>query len=296
MPYLVNGQLVTQDAVQAQEAQLRRDPQWQRIADEAERARRLRAAAEFAAVDVAVFEQATASDPRPIDPVTIQHELQRQIKMGNCRNANDERRLCQLIEREFRLHRAAQEMVAGAPLPSSEDLEAFYQVQKENFRGSALFRAAHVVKHTNGGQNEEEARAGIEAALKMLESGAPFAEVADRHSDCPGKGGDLGEFVAGAMVPEFEDAIRDLKPGERTGIFRTGFGFHIAELRAKVPAGVVSFEEVREDIRRTLTIMRQHQAFQRAVAQLRSRAHVQWVPEATPPQQNHEHDQAGVCQ
>jgi hypothetical protein len=45
------------------------------------------------------------------------------------------------------------------------------------------------------------------------------------------------------MVEEFEDAIRDLKPGSRTGIFRTPFGFHIAELRGKVPAGQVGFEE-----------------------------------------------------
>jgi len=282
----VNGQVVTEDIVRAQEAQLRRDPKWQGISDEVERTKRVRAAAEFAAVDVTLFEQAAGRDPRPVDPVSIERELYRQRAMGNCRNIADESRIRQLIERQFRLQRTAHEMTAGAPLPTPDDIKTFYEAQRENFRGSAMFRAAHIVKHTNSGQNEDEARACIQAALGELENGASFAEVADRYSDCPGKGGDLGEFVAGTMVPEFEDGIRNLKPGERTGIFRTPFGLHIAELRAKTPAGVVSFEEVQEDIRRGLTMMRQHQEYQRAIAQLRSRSDIRWVPETPTPQEN----------
>jgi len=281
--------------VRAQEAQLRRDPKWQRIPDEAERAKQLRAAAQFEAVDVTVFEQIGASDPRPVDPVAIERELSRQRALGNC-HTDDEYRMRQLIDRQFRLQRTANEMIASARCPTAEEIKAFYEAQQENFRGSALFRASHIVKHTNRGQCEDAARATIEAALAELESGTPFAVVADRYSDCPGKGGDLGEFVAGSMVPEFEDAIRDLKPGARTGIFRTPFGFHIAELRGKTPAGVVSFEEVREDIRRALTVMRQHEAFRRAIAQLRLRADIRWVPDTVPAQQNHEHDQAGLSQ
>ena len=183
------------------------------------------------------------------------------------------------IEEQFRLQRTVHEMGAGARPPAPEDIEAFYQAHRENFRGSAMFRAAHIVKHTDGGQDEDQARKVIEAALAELEGGATFSEVAERHSDCKGKGGDLGEFVAGSMVQEFEDAIRNLKPGQRTNIFRTQFGFHIAELRGKTPAGLVTFEEVREDIRRVLTVMRQHQEYQRGIAALRSRADIRWIPE-----------------
>ena len=258
MPYLVNGQTVAEETVRAQEAQLRRDPRWQQFPDEAERAKRLRAAAEFAAVDVTLFEWTAASDPRPVDPVAIERELEQQRAMGNCRSASDEEGIRRLIERNARLQRTARDITAKAPLPTPEDVQAFYHAQQDNFRGSAMFRAAHIVRHVNDKQNEDEARAGIEAALADLERGTPFSEAADRHSDCPGKGGDLGEFVAGTMVAEFEDAIRALKPGERTGIFRTPFGFHIAELRGKTPAGTVNFEEVQEDIRRALTMMRRH--------------------------------------
>jgi parvulin-like peptidyl-prolyl isomerase len=65
------------------------------------------------------------------------------------------------------------------------------------------------------------------------------------------------------MVQEFGDAIRDLTPGERTGVFRTPFGFHIAELHSKTPAGPMEFEEVRQDIESVLTKIFEHEEYER---------------------------------
>jgi peptidyl-prolyl cis-trans isomerase SurA len=78
------------------------------------------------------------------------------------------------------------------------------------------------------------------------------------------------------MLQEFEDAIRALEPGQRTGIFTTPLGFHIAELRARTDVGPVPFEEVRADIERVLALQNQHQFYLGAVAELRSRADIRW--------------------
>lgn len=295
MPYLVNGQLVTEDRVRREEVRLRHDAQLQTIPDDAERARHLRTAAELAAVDVMLVEQIAASDPRPVDPGALEREMQKQRAIGSCRSAEDEHRILQWIEGHFRLQRTAHEMTAGARRPTPQEIEAFYQANRENFRGSAVFEAAHIVKHIDAQQSEEQARAGIEAALAELDSGAAFGEVADRHSDCKGRGGDLGHFLAGRMAPEFENAIRDLKPGERTGIFRTSYGLHIAELRSKIPAGPVPFEEVRPVIRRVLTAIREHKEYLRVIAVLRSRADIRWIAEPAPPKQDHEPQHAVTC-
>jgi len=58
---------------------------------------------------------------------------------------------------------------------------------------------------------------------------ANFAEVAKAKSQDGSKanGGSLGVFARGAMVPEFDAAVRALKPGEVSGVFETQFGFHI---------------------------------------------------------------------
>jgi len=118
-----------------------------------------------------------------------------------------------------------------------------------------------------------------QAALADLERGVPFAEAAERHSDCKGNGGDLGEFPPGHMAEEFEAAIAVLQPGQRTGIFTTPFGFHIAELRAKVPGGPPPFEKVRPDIEVAFTTRNQQELHLRAVAELRSQADIRHVAE-----------------
>ena len=274
MPYLVNGQPVPEEWIREEEERTSHDLRLNAIADEAERARQLRIAAQHSAIDRMLVEQAAAQDPRPIDPQAVEQELQRQKQAGNCRTAFDDSFLRQSVERQFRLQRTHAEMVAGAAQP--REVEAFYEANRENFQSAESFEAAHIVKHVNEIQSEDQARAGIETALAELERGQPFAEVAERHSDCKGNGGDLGRFPAGHMVQEFEDAIRPLKPGERTGIFTTFLGFHIAELRARTAAGPATLEEVRADIERVLALQNQHQVYLRAVAELRSRADIRW--------------------
>lgn len=279
MPYVVNGQLVTNDRIRAEEVRIARHPQWQEIADKRDRDKRIRAEAEFSAIDVMLVEQVAARDPRPVDPALLEYQFRMQEALGTFRSACDVRQLRKWIEWNLRLQRTASEMSAGATKPTSAAIETFYQVHRENFYGCAAFEAAHIVKHVNEHQSEELARAGIEAALADLEAGMSFAQTADRQSDCRDKGGDLGRFLAGTMVKEFEDAIRHLEPGQRTGIFRTPFGFHIALLRSKTAAGPLDFEEVREDIQRVLTRIEEHQEYLRAVAALRAGAEIRWVPD-----------------
>lgn len=74
-------------------------------------------------------------------------------------------------------------------------------------------------------------------ALKKLKDGVPFSEVAVEFSDdmsAKQNGGDLYYFTAGMTVPEFEDAIYDLKVGEYSKKpIRTMFGLHIVQLNDK---------------------------------------------------------------
>jgi hypothetical protein len=229
MPITINGHLLPEERIAVDEQRLAGTPQWKNAAGQPEYPQRLRAAAEQVAIELALIEMCAMADPRPIEPHLVEGALKHLKGAGNIPNDIDGGEFKQSVERQLRVLRTTQEMVAGAPQTSPAEVEAFYQAHREKFRTGELLHAAHIVKHVNDEQREEQARAGIEAALAELESGTPFAMVADRHSDCKGRGGDLGQFRPGHMVEEFDQAIRDLEPGQRTGIFRTQFGFHIAE-------------------------------------------------------------------
>jgi peptidyl-prolyl cis-trans isomerase C len=70
----------------------------------------------------------------------------------------------------------------------------------------------------------------------QIENGADFAELAKTHSSCPSgtRGGDLGEFGQGQMVPEFDKVVFNDEVGIVHGPVQTQFGFHLIEITNRV--------------------------------------------------------------
>lgn len=99
----------------------------------------------------------------------------------------------------------------------------------------AQVRASHILLMYTGSERstatrtKDEARAQIAALAEAIEAGADFAELAAEHSDCPSgsRGGDLGLFGRGQMVPAFEEATYALEVGATSGVVETPFGFHL---------------------------------------------------------------------
>ncbi|RXJ74609.1 peptidylprolyl isomerase [Veronia nyctiphanis] len=68
--------------------------------------------------------------------------------------------------------------------------------------------------------------------LAQLKKGGNFQQLAKKHSTCPSKrkGGDLGEFKQGDMVPAFDKAVFKGELLTPLGPVKTKFGFHIIKV------------------------------------------------------------------
>lgn len=180
-------------------------------------------------------------------------------------------------EAQYRLQSLIEKITGKAPRPKHKEIADYYRKNKEQFRTPEMIRASHIVKNVDENTSEERAQEAIEKVREELKNGASFLELADRHSDCPGSGGDLGYFAPGQMVEEFDKVVFALKPGETSDIFRTVFGFHIARVNDHKPAGIRSLPEVHEEIEQALSRDRQERAMEDFVDGLKAKAVIQNV-------------------
>jgi peptidyl-prolyl cis-trans isomerase C len=117
------------------------------------------------------------------------------------------------------------------------------------------WNASHILLET-----EEDAT----AVKEELDAGSDFAALARERSTGPSgpNGGSLGWFGPGMMVPQFEEAVGGLQPGEVSEPFQTDFGWHVAKLNEVRESDVPTLEAVREE----LAAQVQQQALEAAVA------------------------------
>jgi parvulin-like peptidyl-prolyl isomerase len=175
---------------------------------------------------------------------------------------------------KVRLDKLIARITAPAAPPRHKDVVSYYLKNRDSFEEPEKIHAAHIVKNVDEQHSEAEARVAIEHALDELTKGRPFAEVADELSDCPGNGGDLGLFGRGEMVPVFEKVVFNLETKAVSGIFRSEFGFHIATVLERKPAGIRRLEDVRSQIEDVLLREKKQKRLDQYVDQLRARARI----------------------
>jgi len=90
----------------------------------------------------------------------------------------------------------------------------------------------HILIRPGEKRSDEEARALAENLWRQIQSGANFADLARQYSDDSSKenGGDIGWISPGDTLPEFEQVVNRLNPGEISKPVRTPFGWHIIEV------------------------------------------------------------------
>ncbi|MDA8428726.1 MAG: peptidylprolyl isomerase [Geobacteraceae bacterium] len=150
---------------------------------------------------------------------------------------------------------------------SDADVQKFYEQNKDKFKTGEQIRASHILVKT-----EKEAK----DILAKIKAGGNFEELAKKYStdSSAAKGGDLGWFGKGSMVPVFEKAVLALKEGQISGIVKSDFGYHIIKLTGKRPAGIRPLEEVKDQIKGAIMPQKQQEIFQKIKEQLKKSAKI----------------------
>jgi peptidyl-prolyl cis-trans isomerase D len=140
-------------------------------------------------------------------------------------------------------------MRAKINVPQS-DVERAYNNNIEQYTTPEQVRASHILLKTEG-KDDAAVKAKAEDVLKQARGGADFAELAKKFSEDEASaknGGDLDYFGRGRMVPEFDQTVFAMQPGQISDLVKTQYGYHIIKLVDKKTATTRSLQEVRQQL------------------------------------------------
>jgi parvulin-like peptidyl-prolyl isomerase len=208
------------------------------------------------------------------------------------------------------------EKLGGNVAITDEELKEHYEKNKQRYVEPEKIKASHILfkvekntlkpeelKKMTPEQRKESEKKATAAAKKSAEAkakkvlkkakkkGADFAELAKQYSEGPTatKGGDLGYFSKRRMVKPFSEAAFKMKVGDVSDLVETRFGFHIIKVFDKKPEVQKPFEEVSEQIRRSLEGRRKNDMRRQVLKKLKDEVKVDILvkfetPKRMPPQ------------
>lgn len=148
---------------------------------------------------------------------------------------------------------------------TEEECRAYFEENESKFQKGAQAKAKHILIDSEDKAND---------IRNEIESGAKsFEDAAKEYSTCPSasRGGDLGNFGRGQMVPEFDEAVFSAEVGQLLGPVKTQFGYHLIVVDELSLGEQASYEEVAPQLRQQLTNEKQNQVYMQLRAELISK-------------------------
>ncbi|HHW43057.1 MAG TPA: hypothetical protein GXX25_04485 [Desulfotomaculum sp.] len=196
-------------------------------------------------------------------------------------NGLSEPRLNDMMEKNLAIRALQEKVLAGVKPATGEQARQYYDQHKDQYTEPVRWQVRHILITLPPGEDVQksqvEAKAEALSILNRLKEGADFAALAREKSKDTGtkdKGG-LFTFAPGEVVPEFEQAVKNLKPGEITPEpVKTTYGYHIIKLEKIIPENVQPFEQVEKEIINKLTEQAQQKKMQEYLDGLRQQAKI----------------------
>lgn len=165
-------------------------------------------------------------------------------------------------KKKILITRLLKDEVEDAIEVTDEDMEEFYDENKDRYMTPEIMRVSHIlVLSRDDAQNIQT----------ELDAGARFEDLARAKSIDPTaqRAGDIGYFPKGQLMPEFENACAKLDVGEVSGIVKTKLGYHIIKLTDRRQPEQRPIKQVSDDIKARVYMLKRQETFKELLERLR---------------------------
>ncbi len=159
----------------------------------------------------------------------------------------------------------------------AKEVKGYFEANPDEFVDKEKIRARHILV-----KNKAEAEAIIKSMKGLSGDKLKNEFIAQAKSKSTGpsaaKGGDLGYFPRGQMVPSFNDAAFAMKEGAMSSVpVQSQFGFHVIYVEDKKPAKKLGFDEVKNFIEQRLKMDKFKAHMEKKMADLRAKAKITYT-------------------
>jgi len=160
----------------------------------------------------------------------------------------------------------------------NEEIQKYYDEHKAEFVRPEQVALRSIEVNTAGKDATEIAdlKKKAETALKRIQDGEDFGEIAKRYSDgaTAKQGGYLGQYKRGELSKELEDTVFKMKRNDLTPVLETKQGFLVMQVLEHYDEGEQPLEKVKEDIMNKLYGERMEPALREYLKTLREESYV----------------------
>lgn len=161
---------------------------------------------------------------------------------------------------------------------TGDEVQKYYDEHKKEFIRPEQVALRSIEVNTTGKSEADvaELRKKAETALKRIQDGEDFGEIAKRYSDgsTAKQGGYLGMYKRGELSKQLEDVVFAMKRNGLTGVLETRQGFLIMQVLEHYDEGEQSLDKVREEIHQKLYSEKMEPALREYLKTLREQSYV----------------------
>ncbi len=186
------------------------------------------------------------------------------------------------IERNLLIQKFYQKEVIEKSKVSDEYLKDYYEKNKKDFLRPEAVHIRHIlikIEPTATEEQKKEKKRQAKEILSRARQGEDFGMLAYNYSadDWRVKGGDLGLIHRGRLLPELEEVAFKLKPGEISDLIETIYGFHIIRLEEKLPPTQLSFDEIKDNLKKEMEKKKQRDLEENLIKLLKDKSEIKIV-------------------
>lgn len=151
---------------------------------------------------------------------------------------------------------------------SRQELKQYFQAHQADYQRPEQVQARQMLL---------KSKVEAEKIRQRLLAGENFSGLARQYSLSPDRdqGGSLGLVARGDLPPEFEQVLFTLKPGDISPVVPSSYGIHLFAVGKHLPAGLLPFETVEEEIRQQQQKQVAEEIFTRWLTDKRAQTHIE---------------------